>query len=226
MRIKKLELLTDSLDQQKSFYADTLGLDIIGSSDVQFSVCVGWSQFVFRQSEVSHHYHYCFLIPSNQLQEAQEWVSNRVDLIEIESGRYTQWFENWNAESFYFCDPSGNIAECIVRYDLQNESDKTFDQSSLLCVNEIGLPTNDIAKTSTMIQEKVGSTFWKGDQSRFGTNGNEEGVFLLPNYNVKDTWFPTKTTVECSPFVATIEQDGKEVLVDISKDQLNRWCRF
>lgn len=220
MRITKLELYTDTLDLQKAFYTKSLGFDISDSSADHFTVNVGWSTLTFKKSKSEHRYHYCFLVPCNRLDQAKTWMSDRTQLIEIEPGRYTQSFDEWNAESFYFYDGSGNLAECIVRHDLENESQLPFDKTALLCVNEIGLPTSDIKKTNQLINQLVGSQFWKGDTARFGAHGDDEGLILLPNYDIKKTWFPTDLKTTTSPFVATLEYLERKTIMDVSED---RW---
>ncbi|MFT4758702.1 MAG: hypothetical protein ACI9XO_000271 [Paraglaciecola sp.] len=64
------------------------------------------------------------------------------------------------------------------------------------------------------MEDELDSKFWKGDDLRFGTNGTEEGLFLLPNYELKKEWFPTNLPVEPSPFLALIENENKECVVE------------
>ncbi|MFT5723423.1 MAG: catechol 2,3-dioxygenase-like lactoylglutathione lyase family enzyme [Bacteroidia bacterium] len=216
MKIKRLTLYTNTLEAEKIFYTDTLGFKTIESSDQQFTVKVGWTELTFRLSDRKHTYHYCFLIPANQLKEALVWVASRTDIVSIEGHRTIQNFETWNADAFYFYDASGNIAECIVRYDLMNESVEAFDLDQMLCINEIGLPTNDIVKTNAQLKQEIGSDYWKGNTHRFGTNGDQEGLLLLANYDVKKEWFPTETKIIPEPFNVVIEHNNKmtELLVN------------
>ena len=221
MRIKKLTLFSADLESQKLFYRDTLGFDLLNETSESFSISMGWSILSFKKSKEKFLYHYCFLIPSNKLDEGFEWFKNRVDIVSFE-GNTKFDFESWNAKSFYFLDGSGNIAECIVRYDLDNPSLSKFSISDLLCVNEIGSPTNQIQKFNESLEMSIGSTFWKGDLSRFGTNGNNEGLFLLVNPEIKKVWYPTNTLTQSSPFEASIETNkgifeisysGQDILV-------------
>ena len=57
--------------------------------------------------------------------------------------------------------------------------------------------------------ENFGTEFWKGDIKRFGTNGSQEGLFLLPNYEIKDIWFPTKIKIKPEPFEIQFENNGE-----------------
>lgn len=218
MRIKKLKLFTHKLESEKQFYSETLGFELIEETSTSFTLKIGWSELTFVKSEQHHIYHYCFLIPSNKLNEALDWMEKRVSIVVSEEGTKTHRFETWNADAFYFYDASGNIVEFIVRYDLNNESDADFSISDVLCVNEIGMPTNDVEKSNGELQEQFGTKLWKGDLKRFATNGNQEGLFLLPNYELKDFWFPTSVKIRREPFEIHFENDGKIHFTKVSKN--------
>lgn len=213
MRIQKLKLYTNKLDLEKEFYSKTLGFNLVESNSNFFTIKIGWSELTFQKSIKDFKYHYCFLIPSNKLIQSMEWMEKRVDLIELGDDRKIQRFESWNAESFYFYDASGNIAEFIVRNELNNESENEFDISQVLCVNEIGMPTKNVEETNRQLKKELDTAFWKGD-SRFGTNGSQQGLFLLPNYEIKETWFPTSIKIKPEPFDAIIENQGKQYFVE------------
>lgn len=214
MKIKELKLFTNQLEAEKIFYLKTLGFEALDENDNQFSFKVGWSIFTFIKSIEPHKYHYCFLIPSNKLNEAFEWVNKRVEVLDVENGNKIVNFETWNADSFYFYDGSGNLAEFIVRYDLINESSNDFNISNILCINEIGIGTNNVEKTNSQLERELGTKFWKGDLKRFGTNGSQEGIFLIPNYELKEIWFPTEIKIKAEPFEAIIENNNTNYLVE------------
>ena len=202
MKFKKLILYTNKLDSEFKFYSETLGFKVIEQSTNSFSVKVGWSVLTFEKSEKEYKYHYCFLIPANKLDQALEWMEKKTEIIDIENGRKTQNFETWNADSFYFYDASGNIAEFIVRYDLKNNDNSDFEISKVLGINEMGMPTSDVKKINNQLESELKTEFWKGDLKSFGTNGSQEGIFLLPNYEFKDIWFPTSVKIKSEPFEA------------------------
>lgn len=204
MRIQRLKLFTSKLDAEKEFYSEILGFELIEQAENYFTLKVGWTELSFERSKEAYKYHYCFLIPSNKLMEAMDWMEERVDLIDLGDGRKVERYETWNADSFYFYDASGNIAEFIVRYDLDNAIDSIFEGSDVLCVNEIGMPTDNVAELNHQLKENFGTQFWKGDLERFATNGSQEGLFLLPNYRLKDSWFPTMIKPRPVPFNMTL----------------------
>lgn len=210
MKFKKIKLYTHKLESELKFYSETLGFDIIEKNSQSFSVKVGWSELCFEKSDEEHTYHYCFLIPSNKLYQALEWMEKRTEIVNIENGRKIQNFESWNADSFYLYDASGNIAEFIVRYDLKNNDNSDFDISKVLGINEMGMPTSNVKMINNQLQIELETEFWKGDLERFGTNGSQEGIFLLPNYAVKETWFPSRVKIKPEPFEALVENEKKE----------------
>ncbi|WP_405207261.1 VOC family protein [Aquimarina sp. LLG6339-5] len=220
MKIQKLKLYTNKLDLEKQFYSETLGFEILESTVNQFTLKIGWSELTFEKSENDYKYHYCFLIPSNKLNQAMEWMEKRVPILDLENGRKTQRFESWNADSFYFYDASGNIAEFIVRHELKNATDSDFKISDVLCINEIGMPTSDVEKMNNQLQENFGTKFWKGDRQRFGTNGSQEGLFLLPNYTKKDFWFPTSIKITPEPFSAIITTNNQTFHLEYKSEEL------
>lgn len=222
MKFKNLTLYTDALNLEKEFYIHTLGFPLEEDDEHSFSVGVGWSCLTFIKSLESHRYHYCFLIPSNQLDACIEWMQTRTELIEITPNTYIQEFTDWNASSIYFRDGSGNIVEFIVRYDLNNNSytKEAFDCNEILGVNEIGMPTQNIRHVNTQLQQKVGTTKWKGNDERFSTHGDQEGIFLLPNYLVKKEWFPTTDIIHPEPFQAIIEHHGNEFQITYQDEKL------
>jgi hypothetical protein len=205
MKIKELKLFTDQIESIKDFYCNTLGFVEDSTNKDQFSINVGYSKLTFQRSNIPHVYHYCFMIPANILSEALAWMQQRTFILDVEENTKIVDFDDWNASSFYFYDGGGNVVEFIVRYDLHNESNEEFTLSSVLCVNEIGMPCLDIKTLNRVLEKQLNTKFWKGDLERFGTNGTQNGLFLLVNYKVKDTWFPTEVTVISAPFEAKIE---------------------
>lgn len=220
MKFKKLKLYTNQLEAEFEFYSKTLGFEVLERNTNYFSVKIGWSELSFEKTQREYKYHYCFLIPSNKLNEALKWMEKRTEIVNIGNGKKTQNFDSWNAESFYFYDASGNIAEFIVRYDLNNDVSDEFDISKVLGVNEMGMPTSNVKKINDQLRTELQTEYWKGDIERFGTNGSQEGIFLLPNYNLKDIWFPTSIKIKPEPFEAVIENKEREYHVEYRNEKI------
>lgn len=204
MRFTKLDLFTHNLKAQREFYIGTLGSKLINELITSFTIEIGWSQLTFIDSKEKHEYHYCFLLPENQLNEALNWFEKRIQIVETDEGKIVR-FENWNAHSFYFYDGSGNIAECIVRHDLNNQSDKIFDFNSIQGVNEMGVPTPSIPQTLAQFNAHFPLEIWRGDTNRFAGCGDLEGLFLLPNYTLKKIWFPSEIEIKPTDFSCIVD---------------------
>src|SRR5690606_23809747 len=93
---------------------------------------------------------------------------------------------------------------------LNNSIYQDFDISEVLGVNEIGIGTDDVEKINIILEKNCQTVFWKGDLTRFGTNGSPEGRLLIPNYNKKETWLPTQIKIKSVPF--EVENENKEKL--------------
>ena len=208
MKIRSLTLYSENLETQQSFYTVVMGFKLINSGPTSFTIQVGWTELTFERSDQKRIYHFAFLIPSNKLGEALEWTEKRVPSLPTDNGEKIARFESWNANAFYFYDADGNIAEFIVRHDLKNESQETFGSKSVRCVNEIGMPTDDIQTLNQQLESIYDSPFWKGNKERFGTNGTQQGLFLLPNHRIKKEWFPTLDTLVPEPFKIEFESNG------------------
>ncbi|MBR9860196.1 glyoxalase [bacterium] len=208
MKFSKLTLYTHELQAEKEFYTQTLGLNLLQESLDSFTVQTGWTKITFKASDSTHLYHYCFLIPSNKLEEAMDWISSRHQILQPEGLPKFHHFENWNAHAFYFRDGSGNIVEFIARHDLQNQVETPFDQNQILGLNEIGMPVDDIELANERLGNTLNTSFWKGDLHRFGTHGDQDGIILLPNPKNKSEWFPTMEEIKKEPF--DLEMSGNE----------------
>ena len=63
-----------------------------------------------KQTTGKPFYHYAINIPANKIEEAKDWLSNRVRLLWMEDYKDDiADFVNWHAKSIYFYDPAGNI---------------------------------------------------------------------------------------------------------------------
>lgn len=207
MKIRELQLFITDLESAKSFYTNTLSFRLIEENKTQFSLQIGWTKLTFIQSDQSYTYHFSFLVDKNQFEYTYEQMKNKVEILEIESNNQFAFFENWNAKSFYFYDGNGNLAEIITHLDLEFNHHESRNNLPVLGISEIGLPTTDIKEVNQILEEKTTSKFWKGDFERFGTNGSDEGKILLPNYLIKETWFPTNIKIVPAPFIAILENN-------------------
>jgi catechol 2,3-dioxygenase-like lactoylglutathione lyase family enzyme len=221
MQIQSLTLYTNQLAEQRYFFTQQMSFEISEESITAFGIQVGKTTLRFVEAPIQGKYHYCFLIPSNQLDASIKWLRDRdIPIIKIEGDRIVQHFANWNADSVYFYDGAGNLVEFIVRYNLDNDHPEPFDQQQILNVNEIGMASRHPKQLNDQLTERIGSLFWKGDLERFGTFGSESGLLLLVNSQVKTDWFPTTIPTLPLPFDAELLVDSKIYPITYEKENL------
>jgi catechol-2,3-dioxygenase len=197
MRIKELHLLTNDIDKTADFYNGLLKMAITEKTEEELSLKVGSTKLKFIQSEVSRPvYHLAFDIPHNKLNEAYDWLSDKVEILPVTPESKIADIRLWNAKSIYFYDTNGNLLELICRFDLDNQSEKLFDASSIISISEIGLVTHDVpALVKTITEEYSLSVFYKQPaQENFTAVGDDEGLLVLVNEN--RNWFPTQEKAE------------------------------
>jgi catechol-2,3-dioxygenase len=197
MHIVEAEIQTDDLLEIETFYSTILGLKTKHKDQNSISYLAGRSTLTFIQSHSkAPKYHFAFNIPANKLDEAMDWISKKTALISITEQEFIAHFDNWNAKSIYFFDNRGNILEFIVRFDLDNPSDKPFDSESILSLNEMGVVTDQpLAFAESLIQTHGLEYFWRGPKREdFVAVGDDHGLFVIaiPNRN----WYPTECPAE------------------------------
>jgi catechol 2,3-dioxygenase-like lactoylglutathione lyase family enzyme len=204
MHITELRLMTDSLQEQRNFYARTLGLTLVDETEEVVTMQAGASRLVFVQADAGTHpfYHFAFNIPGNKFALAKAWLAQRCPLLEM-NGIDQVTHQNWNAQSFYFYDPVGNIVEFIARYNLSINRAGAFDQSDLLNVSEIGLVVDDVPSTIEPIEHFIGEHIWKEQSDTFTTIGNDHGLLVLAQ--VGRIWLLTNKPSEVHPVRVTIQ---------------------
>lgn len=192
MRIKELHLLTNNLKDTAQFYTQVLGATVKGQNELELSLLLGETLISFQNSpEENPVYHLAFDIPGNKLEEAYNWLKQRTTILPVTAETEFSDFQLWNAKSFYFYDNNGNLLELICRYDLDNDSDRIFDGSSILYVSEIGLVSDDVPFLAETLMNKYGLEVYSKQpaQDNFTALGDEEGLLII--VNVDRNWFPT-----------------------------------
>jgi hypothetical protein len=142
MKIKKIYLDAKSPEKLFPFYGELLGLRAELNDSGSCLVYLRDSTLIFRKTSATMDpfYHFAFNISSNKLMRAFEWLKKRVAPLWIEEDRgYIADFVNWNARSFYFFDPAGNIVEFIARFDLPDKAAQPFSTADIYSISEMGL---------------------------------------------------------------------------------------
>jgi catechol 2,3-dioxygenase-like lactoylglutathione lyase family enzyme len=198
MMIHELELASADLKRTQEFYAGVLGLELVETEPGKLAFQLGETKLVFvdaiRVESVGMEpvYHMAFDIPRNKLQEALDWMAARVAILPLPDGGRIMNFTNWQAASFYFFDTTGNLLECIVRHDRQEEANEAFGAEQLLRVSELGIVTKDVPALVEKLRTEHGLLpFVKQPVlENFAAIGEETGLLILSQEG--RNWFPTQ----------------------------------
>ncbi len=220
MKIQELELFTPKLEAQTTFYSQVLELKIVEQSSESVAFQIGNSILRLTYRAQCSPYHYAINIPANQEKEALQWLKERVPILTYE-GNEIQYFDFWNAYAMYFYDANGNIGELIARKTLDNASNRPFDKNALLEICEIGLPTMDVHREYTILKEATGIPIHSGNLERFCVIGDDNGLFIVINKDLKKEWFPTKDEPFSSDFNMQMEEQGKVYRLNYAKEVLS-----
>lgn len=215
MLFKEITLQTKNADALYDFYKNTLQLNIVKPDSKTISINAGKSTLIFEQTNDGEKpfYHFAFNIPSNKIEEALQWLKERVELLWIEDYKsFIAEFTHWNARSVYFLDVAGNIVELIARFDLHDEVDETFSAKHIRNVSEIGIVFNTEqfdARVNELMQQYQLEYFSKQPPMKhFRAIGDDEGLFIVvPDHR---NWYPTNIAGGIFALGVVFENKDKE----------------
>lgn len=211
MRLTEISLQANSLTSLYNFYKEVMELPVSFLDEIKLTIHAGESILHFEKNEeiIDPFYHIAFNIPSNKFEEAYEWFKCRVSLMCVyDHKNFIADFKNWNAKSFYFYDPAGNILEMIARYDLNNEISRNFSGSSICNVSELGIvfPAHGFEDKVASYMKKYSLDFFNKQPPgpNFKVAGDDNGLFIMvpegrdwwPGTGKKSAIFPITITFE------------------------------
>ena len=214
MEITGIKLQTALLKELTSFYRDVLELATENNSDGIITIGIGSTNLVFEQASNSDpFYHFAINIPSNKIEEAKAWLSQRVELMWMDDYKSDiADFRNWNAKSVYFYDPAGNILELIARFDLVNKTDEPFSPAQFLCISEIGLVTklDDLDRAVDRLLKDYELNYFTRQPPlpQFKAIGDNNGLFIV--VPEKRNWYPTPKPCGIFPMKVQFKNAGKK----------------
>ncbi|AWD89740.1 MULTISPECIES: VOC family protein [Bacillus] len=152
MQINNITLYSCALEETKHFYERVLGFPLIDESGDSFTIKAGESELEFRRADSHSHptYHFAFNIPNNRFDEAKAWIKDKV-VFQTEDGEDEVYFSHIQARSFYFKDPSNNLAEFIAR-ETSPPSAEHFSIESVLNIGEVNLTAAEVVSTGRKLQ--------------------------------------------------------------------------
>ncbi|HSI66235.1 MAG TPA: serine hydrolase [Planococcus sp. (in: firmicutes)] len=206
---KKVTLYTNQLEDMKGFYEYQLGFRIVEEDDSSFTLSIGESQLVFRESERAAVYHYALNIPGNQFTLAKSWASERMTLNRQE-GMDEVFYANFDADAFYFQDPAGNVVEFIARRSVDRMGNFTVD--SLLNISEVSITTPYVEEVGEQIEDMDipvrGNKGIDPKSLNFLGSGHAYIILVAP----KRTWYFSKQKSETHPLSIELT-DGRQITI-------------
>lgn len=221
MLLKEIRLKTNHLSALHNFYKEVLELPTVYSSEKSIIVTAGKSQLIFEETNNPGNpfYHFAFNIPSNKFEEAFQWMKTKLELLWLDDYKsYIANFVNWNAKSFYFIDPAGNILELIARFDLNDTVDENFSCAHIRNVSEIGLvfPVKSFDSDVNKLLEQYPLSYFDKQPPvpYFRAVGNDEGLFVIVPEN--RVWFSTKNIMsQIFPMTIIFIENEKNCTLEI-----------
>lgn len=208
MRILSLQLATSHLPAMRQFYGETLGCSTY-PVEGGFGIDAGNTQLIFLEANKGNPlYHFAFTIPFHDVGEIARLTSQKVPLLETDSGNHIADFTNWNAQAFYFLDPAGNIVECIGREPINQAGSGAFlSKKILISISEIGIVTDEVLLTCRQLAALWQVPFFikQPPAPKFAAAGTDEGLFIVVQEG--RPWFPTQTKAVKAP-VKLVFQTG------------------
>ncbi|MEO6681345.1 MAG: hypothetical protein ABIN48_00845 [Ginsengibacter sp.] len=195
MLLTEISLQANHLTTLQKFYEGVMNLPVSISDKNSLKIHAGNTVLIFEENKTrtNPYYHFAFNIPSNKFEEAFDWFKPKVSFLWLDEYKsYIADFQNWNAKSFYFYDPSGNILEIISRFELENVSEEKFSGSSICNISELGIvfPAETFESDVEEFMKQYSLSFFKKQPSlpTFKAAGDDQGLFIMVPYN-RD-WYP------------------------------------
>jgi hypothetical protein len=218
MYLKEIKLHTAHLQELFYFYYETLGLDCeLTGNELQIRTRDSLLRFEKSVTDNHPYYHFAFNIPSNKIEEAYVSLKERVKLLWIEDYKsFIADFNRWHAKSLYFMDPSGNVAEFISRFDLNDIAEESFSAVLIRNVSEIGLvfPASSYDEQVRQLISTWNLSYFIKQKplEEFRAIGDDEGLFIcVPEHR---SWYPLKDKPAFSfPIEVQVKTRSKEFLL-------------
>ncbi|WP_028546567.1 VOC family protein [Paenibacillus taiwanensis] len=211
MRIKEILLQTHLLHEMKQFYGEQLQFPIENETTDSFSIRAGASKLTFQQcTDNQNYYHFAFMIPGNQLDEAGHWLQERGVILFTKDNQSQFFFEDWHATASYFYDPQGNLVEFIAHHSLNHFAETIFEHDSIIRISEIGLPLLSVEQELPYICDMLSQNMWRGDGKQFAGVGDAEGLLIVIDIN--RPWFPDGRMPRICPTKVVLEGESEQHL--------------
>lgn len=187
----------------RRFYRDVLQLPLHGDT-----VHIGWTTLdcVQAQHPVGS-VHLAFNVAPSRFEAAARWIGARATLLADPQGRQRFALDGvWQSQSVYFAGPDGAVLELIARAALHDVATGKgeFHGEELLCLSEIGLPSNDVDAVTSSVAHHFGVQPFAPAVEGFAALGDDHGLLIVVDQRRR--WFPQQRQLPWA--------DGLRVCVD------------
>jgi catechol 2,3-dioxygenase-like lactoylglutathione lyase family enzyme len=187
MRITRLTLPSTDVAACLAFYRDVLQLPTSGTT-----VHAGWTDIeIVPTSTDTGAVHLAFNIPHDRFGAASIWLRKRALLLRDPLGEERFHVGGvWDAQSAYFAGPHDAVLEFIARRPLALEGTVSgdFQSSEIVCVSEVGLPTDHVPALVRNLVVNTGLAPFGDVSNGFASMGDHEGLLILVDR--RRLWFP------------------------------------
>lgn len=199
MQIDELILKSNDIRGTYEFYTGALGLELLEEHKNAIVLRAGKSILRFEYEQQGNpFYHFAFNITNNKLEEALNYLENKVSILPYNNSRIVD-YTNWNARSFYFHDNNGSIVEFIVRLDLPYQTEAPYSSNCIREISEIGIVTDDVPATAKVLTTEYGLAYFPPGpvKEEFTVIGDDTGLLLITQAG--RGWVPTDKPAEKYP---------------------------
>jgi catechol-2,3-dioxygenase len=219
MKILRLELWTQDLDGQVSFYADKLRLPVLEHTPETVTFRAGQSELIFRKADPKWRgfYHIAFNILESKFDEIHLWLAENVLLIPNRDWQDIFYFKNWDARGMYSKDPAGNIVEFVARHDLSPEEGDESGAAHILAVGEIGTVVENVPAFVSELASKLGThPYHETLTESFAAVGDNDGLLLVARKGRE--WYPNNGQLaQFAPMKIKLQVDKHEYLLEAKR---------
>ncbi len=219
MEIKELNIFSNKIEEQEAFYKNVLGFPCSKFLDSRFEIKAGATKLIFEKSTQGFFYHFAFLIPTGSLLAAIDYLEEKsIELLPLNGDKIIHFD---TGQAIYFFDKDGNIVEFIERPTLNYPSRQDFEITSIIKLNEIGLPVLDPQKMHEKLIREFGIHAINNVpcNDRFCWSGDFNGaIIVIKEYR---NWLPTQKPGRINDFSINYTDAGEEYHLTFVNNEIN-----
>lgn len=209
-------IYASNYEETLEFYKRLFKNKLTETDAEQFQLDLQWNtlKVIKEKTDEKPYYHFCFLIPKPLFKHAKEYVSKLVSL-NTKDGADEITFTD-EIQSFYFYDPSGNVAEFMGKESVDEPTDTTFSPEEVLALSEMSLVTEQIENTAAKLHKEGLLSKTPEEVGKNGLTFIPSGETTLLLSTTDRTWlfsdkypkvFPQKINIDSRQIVVTPDKE-------------------